>query len=139
MREASKAGASGLGGTSETEIAMLQSAIAGIKDPTITTEAYQENLKIIIDTTANIRDRLMGSWQETYGEDYKEPGGRTPRSYPTASPSWETQAKRPMDIRARNREMLQDKLGGALGITREAPTLTPNDKMRRGDWKIEKE
>jgi len=75
MREASKSGSSGLGGTSETEINMLQRALADIKDLRISPEKMRQNLKIIVDVTKNVRERLLGGWRENYQEEFFHPGG----------------------------------------------------------------
>ena len=85
LKQASSTGASGLGSTSEPEINMLKNAIAGIGDPYISKEKYQENLRIIMTSAERIRARMMGAWQETYGEPFREANGQTPPGYPTTS------------------------------------------------------
>lgn len=135
LKEAAKTGSSGLGGTSEQEILMLQRAISSIENPNITTEKYKENLQIIMTATERVKQRMAGAWKETYGEDFVPPGGQAPVGrYPTKSAGPEAGTLR---------------TGGRLGITGLITGDTEdrsvsgrmrakaNEKMKRGGWKVE--
>lgn len=86
LKEASKTGA-GLGGnTSDRDVALLQTAITNINDPSISKEKYRENLRIIMTHSKRIRERMLGAWQDQYGEAFREPGGTTPPGYTEPRP-----------------------------------------------------
>jgi hypothetical protein len=73
---------------------------------------------------------MLGSWRETYGEDYTHPGGKEPQRYPQAiTYEPETTATQRRNLRP----------GGGMTIRAVGPSAreTANDKMRRGEWKVE--
>jgi len=146
LRQGQKTGATGLGSTSETEIQMLKAAISGIQDLRISYPQMLQNLQIIIDTTKNVRERLLGGWQENYGQPYHHPGGNEPTRYPTDRGF-------PLDLTKKQQENMEKTINkgntpsaipGALGnivgeyVAKQINARTPrdqaNDKMRNGGW-----
>jgi hypothetical protein len=119
MREGSKTGSSGLGGTSDNEINMLSNSLTALKDTSISEPAYRQNLQTVIDVVRSVRSRMQSTWKETYGEDFKPAGELTnyPRKSPAQIQAEETKAER---------------------AARKAATRSPNDKMKQGGWSVEK-
>lgn len=126
LRAQSATGSSGFGNTNETEINMVKNALAGLQDRTLSYEKYQENLDIVINAANRIRERTLGTWQQIYGEDFREPGGKKytnpsdqeTRPYPRQSQA-ELRAKALEEEKAANRAKFQV-------------------KKKEDDWKIER-
>jgi hypothetical protein len=84
LKSGAQHGNSGFRITNQKEFEALQSTLAGL-DTKQSTESMKRALQQIIDFSAKSRSHLQGSWKETYGQDYEEPGGGQPVQtvYPT--------------------------------------------------------
>jgi hypothetical protein len=50
------------------------------------TEWYQQNLDTLLNVTERSRQRMLGKWRETYGEEFKHAPGYEAKPFPTKPP-----------------------------------------------------